>query len=170
MPRYLVNVENHDYDIELEYRADGYKLKLNGRDVKVTSHKLSDTRSLLFIDGWSYEVDIDSDGYDNRKNVFIRGIEMPVEIEDFNLARLRKTAGMKSRPSMDKVLKAPMPGLILEIKVATGDRVKKGQPLLVIEAMKMENVIKSQGDGTVKAIFIEQGISAEKGDKLLEFE
>jgi biotin carboxyl carrier protein len=63
-----------------------------------------------------------------------------------------------------------MPGLVVEVKVAKGDSVTKGQPLLVIEAMKMENIIKAQGDGTVKEIYVEVGKSVEKAGKMLEFE
>ena len=100
----------------------------------------------------------------------MKGMEIPVSIEDYNLAKLRKRAGMKSGASVDKVLKAAMPGIVLDVKVKIGDKVKKGQPLLVLEAMKMENIIKAQGDGTVKAVYIKNGESVEKGNKLLEFE
>jgi biotin carboxyl carrier protein len=68
-----------------------------------------------------------------------------------------------------KELKAPMPGLILEIKVEAGSEVKKGDPLLVLEAMKMENIIKAPGDGIISSIKIEVGNSVEKNQVLIEF-
>jgi biotin carboxyl carrier protein len=67
-------------------------------------------------------------------------------------------------------IKAPMPGLIWEIKVAVGDVVKAGDIVLVLVAMKMENALKSAGDGVVKIVKINQGDTVEKGQILIEFE
>ena len=67
-------------------------------------------------------------------------------------------------------LKAPMPGLIVDIKVQVGDVVKKGDIILILEAMKMENVLKSAGDGTVKAIKVTPKQNVEKNQVLIEFE
>lgn len=66
-------------------------------------------------------------------------------------------------------VKAPMPGLIIDLKVQPGDQVNAGDPLLVLEAMKMENILKATGAGTVKAVKIKKGDSVEKGQILLEF-
>jgi biotin carboxyl carrier protein len=67
-------------------------------------------------------------------------------------------------------IKAPMPGLVLGISVEVGQEVQKGDGLLILEAMKMENVIKSIGEGVVKAIHIDQGKAVEKGQLLIEME
>lgn len=67
-------------------------------------------------------------------------------------------------------LKAPMPGLIVDIKVQVGDTVKKGDTILILEAMKMENVLKAVGDGTVKAIKIAPKQNVEKNQVMIEFE
>lgn len=66
-------------------------------------------------------------------------------------------------------LKAPMPGLIGSFNVQPGDVVKKGDSLLILEAMKMENIIKAPGEGTVKAIRIAKGDRVEKNQVLIEF-
>jgi len=66
-------------------------------------------------------------------------------------------------------IKAPMPGLIIDLKVKVGDEVKQNDPLLILEAMKMENIIKSPGDGVVKTVKIKKGQSVEKGQVLIEF-
>lgn len=67
-------------------------------------------------------------------------------------------------------IKAPMPGLVLGVSVEVGQEVQKGDGLLILEAMKMENVIKSVGEGVVKAIHIDQGKAVEKGQLLIEME
>jgi biotin carboxyl carrier protein len=67
-------------------------------------------------------------------------------------------------------LKAPMPGLITKILVKEGDEVKQGEPLLVLEAMKMENVFKAAGDVKIKSIKINEKQAVEKGAELISFE
>lgn len=67
-------------------------------------------------------------------------------------------------------VKAPMPGLVLQVIVAPGQTVQKGDPLLILEAMKMENVLKATGEGVVKSINIEKGQAVEKGYLLIEME
>jgi biotin carboxyl carrier protein len=68
-----------------------------------------------------------------------------------------------------KEIKAPMPGLILDLKVAPGDIVKKGDVVLILEAMKMENSIKSPGDGVVKEVKVSLKQSVEKNQVLIQF-
>ena len=67
-------------------------------------------------------------------------------------------------------LKAPMPGLIVDIKVQVGDTVKKGDTILILEAMKMENILKASGDGKIKAIKISAKQNVEKNQVMIEFE
>lgn len=67
-------------------------------------------------------------------------------------------------------LKAPMPGLIVDIKVKEGQAVQQGDPLLVLEAMKMENIIKATGSATVKSIKVNAKDKVEKNTVLIEFE
>ena len=69
-----------------------------------------------------------------------------------------------------KSFAAPMPGRILKIHVAIGDQVEPGMPLLSLEAMKMENTLKSHGLGVVKALYIKEGDVVEKGVTMLEFD
>lgn len=66
-------------------------------------------------------------------------------------------------------IKAPMPGLVLDIRVAEGTPVKKGDAILVLEAMKMENIIKSPTDGTVSKINVKKGVAVEKNQVLINF-
>lgn len=63
---------------------------------------------------------------------------------------------------------APLPGLVLEVKVKVGDAVQTGQPVLIMEAMKMENVIPAPHNGTVRKVFVSNGDSVGEGDSLVE--
>lgn len=92
-----------------------------------------------------------------------------VEVKDkFDL--LLEKLGMNNA-SVGKVnnIKAPMPGLIIDMKVKAGNTVKAGDPLLILEAMKMENILKSPGEGTVKSVKVKKGDTVEKNQVLIEF-
>ncbi len=99
----------------------------------------------------------------------VNGFTYEVKVADrFDL--LLQQLGMNaSTQSQIKDLKAPMPGLILDIKVTTGQAVQKGDPLIILEAMKMENIIKDPADGTVQSIKIKKGDSVEKSQVLMTF-
>lgn len=66
-------------------------------------------------------------------------------------------------------MKAPMPGMVLKVLVNAGDEVKKGDNLLILEAMKMENILKSTTDGTVSKVLVKQGDKVEKNQILIQF-
>ncbi|UCG61172.1 MAG: hypothetical protein JSV52_12710, partial [Candidatus Zixiibacteriota bacterium] len=89
MPRYMVNIAGKEFDIELEYRSEKYYAQINGSEIEISSFTIGESRSILIIGGQSLEVDVRANGYDARKTVFIRGQEIAVDIEDYNLARLR---------------------------------------------------------------------------------
>ncbi|MDD3732168.1 MAG: hypothetical protein PHU88_07330 [candidate division Zixibacteria bacterium] len=170
MPRYHVNAGGKEFDIELEYHPEKYFVTVNGRKVEVVSRKLSETRSLMFVDNKSYEVDIRLVGENGERKVFMMGLDIMATVENYHLAQMRRTAGLSAVSAMETLFKAPMPGMVLEVKVAPGEKVEKGQPLLVIEAMKMENIIKAKAPARVKEVFVKKGMSVERGDKIMEFE
>lgn len=170
MARYLAQIDSTDFDIEVDYCSEKYCARINGKEVEIEYFPLAEGRAIVIVDGQSLEVDVRANSYASRQIVFMKGRDIVVDIEDYNLAQLRKTAVMSSGESADKLIKAPMPGLILEVKVQPGDVVKKNQPIMIVEAMKMENIIKAPADGTIKTIHIANGQSVEKDMKLVEFE
>ncbi len=100
----------------------------------------------------------------------INNTKYPVSVKDrFDI--LLDQLGMSNAIS-SKVndLKAPMPGLIVDIKVNVGDTVNKGDTILILEAMKMENVLKATGEGIIKAIKIAPKQNVEKNQVMIEFE
>lgn len=92
-----------------------------------------------------------------------------LEVEESRFAEVRRISGLTQRAQHATVLKAPMPGLITRVLVAPGEVVTSGQPLLVMEAMKMENELRSPGPGTVKRIMARPGEAVELGAELVTF-
>jgi len=99
----------------------------------------------------------------------INGHHYTVDLKDKFDLLLEKMGLNNSSAGKINHIKAPMPGLIIDLKIKAGDTVKQGEPLLILEAMKMENILKSPGEGTVKNVKIKKGDSVEKGQVLIEF-
>ena len=123
------------------------------------------------IDGKEYQVEI-TDVVDNKAQVTVNGKDFQVEMEaqpeaeKKTVTQLPKTdEKVETGPSTtgqvntEQAIKAPLPGVITEIKVSVGDQVKAGDTVVVLEAMKMANNIEAEKDGTVTAICIKQGES-----------
>lgn len=169
MPRYAVKIGEREYDLLLKVNGQETTVVVNGREVRVVSHSLGQTRSLLSVDSRTSEIDIHPKGNGTR-SVFLNGFELEASIEDYRLAQMKKVAGLSDVPAVESSMKAAMPGLVVDIMVAPGDTVEPGMPMLVLEAMKMENVIKAKGPAVVKSVKVKAGVTVEKGDILLEFE
>lgn len=104
-----------------------------------------------------------------KYRVNVNGTSYEVEIElvdETNVVKPSKNIEQKPSGEGEQV-KSPMPGTILDVKVKVGDSVKKGQVLMVLEAMKMENEIMAGTDGTVTSVAVSKGASVGTGDMLL---
>lgn len=99
-----------------------------------------------------------------NKNTYSVDISNPL---DLLIDKLGFTFGSSKQINS---IKAPMPGLILEIHVKQGQEVKENDPLLILEAMKMENIITSPRDGVIKSVNMSKGDAIDKGHLLIEFE
>lgn len=122
-------------------------------------------------DGLSYKAELLSADY-NAKQIVLRvnGIQYSVKLEDQYDQLVNRLGLTISTTHKVKDIYAPMPGLVLDISVSVGQEVEEGSPLLILEAMKMENVIKSLGTGIVKSINVKQGEAVEKSQLLIEME
>ena len=118
---------------------------------------LGDRTMPVFIDRWN-----------GSYRVVVGGHQFSADVEDSNLHRLRaEVAGLRGEGGPAEIV-APMPGLVLSLEVGEGDSVSKGQGVVVIESMKMENEIRAGVDGVVKKLLVTPGTAVDKGQKLLE--
>lgn len=156
------------YQFQIDQRNQQYAI--NGHPVDAEFARLNPQLWQVLYNNASYDVFIQKIDSDSKEvTLSINGKRTTVKIQT-RIEKLLKELGMEGAMAkkLDS-LKAPMPGLIHSLKVAEGDTVKKGDPLLILEAMKMENVIKSPGDGTVTRIHVQEKASVEKGAMLMSF-
>lgn len=169
MSEVKVEIENgNSYSIDqlTENSADLNGVAVNWDQIEVKSGKFHIIRNKQ-----SYSVEVV--GVDQLKKIIELKVNNNIytaKVEDrFDL--LLQQLGLDNlRSNVVKELKAPMPGLVLKIEVEVGQSVKEGETLVVLEAMKMENVLKSPSDVIVKSIAVKEGNAVEKNQVLIEFE
>lgn len=137
-----------------------YKFKINGGDYNVTINSIEGTNADVTVNGKSYQVEMEQPMAAQpavAQPVVAQPVAQPVVAKP-----VAQPAGQPAAGGKVQKITSPLPGVIIEISVKEGDVIKAGQKVAVIEAMKMENEIQSDFDGTVTAI------NANKGDSLLE--
>ncbi len=163
MMKYITTLDGKEYLIEV---IDEHHISVNGRAQEVDFESVSGQPVYsMLIDGKSYESYV----YETEEGwqVLTRGRQYNLTIEDEREKRLRAAAGGGVAESGEYHLKAPMPGLVVAIPVNEGDKVEKGQVILILESMKMQNELKSPKAGTVGRIRVKQGEKVEQRQALL---
>jgi biotin carboxyl carrier protein len=164
---YKVSV-NKTSSFEVEHTDKG--ILADGKPLSIDMVQLADGYFHILFNQKSYRAEVvKADKASKTFTLKINNHLHTVEAKDkFDL--LLEKLGM-SNANAGKVnnIKAPMPGLIINMKVQVGDVVKAGDPLLILEAMKMENMLKSPGDGVVKTVKVKKGDTVEKNQILIEF-
>lgn len=118
----------------------------------------------------SYRVEVMEADYQQKTFLLqINGKQHRLQLQDRFDLLLEQMGISAANPHQVNEVKAPMPGLIVAIQVHLGQEVKKGEPLLILEAMKMENILKSPGEGVVKAIKVNLRDKVEKNQVLIQF-
>ncbi|WP_396632480.1 biotin/lipoyl-containing protein [Maribacter sp. R86514] len=130
------------------------------------------TQKLHVLDvNTAFEVGIlDTDFLNKTMSLSVNGNRYDVKIEDEYDQQVKKMGLLAVTTQKLNEVKAPMPGLIVDVMVEVGQEIVEGTPLLVLSAMKMENIILAQGEGIVKSIEIKKDDTVEKGQLIIEME
>ncbi len=161
-----VIVENdQEFEVEVE------KKLVNGKQEEWDILKLGATSAHIIKDNKSYRCELLKADHEAKEFIAkINGSIYHLKAKD-RFDQLLKKLGMENLgTSKVNDIKAPMPGLVLSINSEKGSEIKKGDPVIILEAMKMENTIKSPGDGTIKSIEVKVGDAVEKNQVLVLFE
>jgi biotin carboxyl carrier protein len=149
--------------VELDRVADRWKVALDGQPFDADAVSITPNTLSLLLDGQSYEVRI-SPSPDGVLKILTGLQEFTAEVIDPRAWRGRRHGALEAQGRQQVV--APMPGKVVRVLVKAGDKVEAGQGLLVVEAMKMQNEIRSPKGGTVVRLHVEEGRPVNAGEVL----
>ncbi|MBM3327224.1 MAG: biotin/lipoyl-binding protein [Calditrichaeota bacterium] len=164
----IVQVEQRRLEIELPDNSATGTVLLDGLQIVYDFKPLASSGLYsLVLNGRAFLIDVEPI-HNDRCRVQVNGVDYEVSTIDERREQALKIAGAKSDagPTAGE-LHAPMPGLVVKLSTSSGQPVNKGQGVIVIEAMKMENEIGAPIDGVVERILVKSGQAVEKGELLL---
>jgi biotin carboxyl carrier protein len=155
---------------DLSIEGNRFKGMLDDKEVSGDIIRISEWQYHMVIGNKSYNVEVVKLNAEEKTMALkLNGMRYVLQLKDkydelLHSLGLDKLAGNKVNE-----IKAPMPGMVLNVLVKEGDVVKKGDALIVLEAMKMENILKSPAEGTVKRVVAQKGTAVEKNQLLIQF-
>ncbi|MBC7791486.1 MAG: hypothetical protein H7Z74_16185 [Anaerolineae bacterium] len=165
--RYIVTINGE----RLEVSRNGAEFTVGGDEVRAAMDEIEGTPvRIVKIGDEVHRVIVHQRSGRGAYVLWIDGHRYQVEALDERTRAIRDMAATSKASAGPAPLIAPMPGLIVRIRVAVGDLVHAGQGMVIMEAMKMENELRATAAGTVRSIGAEEGVAVEKGAVLVELE
>jgi biotin carboxyl carrier protein len=166
---YIATLDDKTHKIEVQELEEDhlYRIVIDGNEHIIDGRKLTGHIYSLIKDNRSFTVDVTAK--DDQYTVACEGKSVQLRLLDERRASRSGEAGGSGRDG-GKLIKSFMPGKVVEVLVSVGDDVEKDQGLIIIEAMKMENELRSTAAGKVKEIRVSTGQAVESGELLIELE
>ena len=163
---YEFKVEDKVYSLKVEFKDGNYKIELDGKNYDINAESISSNTISFLVDGKTLTAYLA--GSDGKVYVSINGEEFCIEKPDEKSKK--DFAGEYAHIGEKGFVSTPMPGKIVKIMVKVGDEVRKNQTLVIVEAMKMENEIKSPTVAKIKKINFKEGDIVDTGQPIVELE
>jgi biotin carboxyl carrier protein len=176
--KFTATMDGKQHEIEVERDGDQpnlYHMTLDGVAHQVDARRMPSQIVSLLMNHKSYDVDLEriakkSDTLDGRIHVRVRGRVLRFEILAERQVKMREAQGVRFDVGGVATIDSPMPGKVIKLLKKEGDAVKAGEGVVVVEAMQMENELKSSKDGVVKEIKVKEGSTVEAGARLVLIE
>jgi len=157
----IVNGEAREVEVT-ESSPDLFHVEMNGRTFEVDLRVVCDSTLSVVIDDKAYDIQLEKNPQGGQA-MLVRGEIINVEVLDLRKMRLREAQAATAGPDGPATIICPMPGKIVAVLVEEGQEVVEGEGLVIVEAMKMENELKSPKSGVVRDISAEVGTAVEGG-------
>ena len=168
MTKYAAKIDGKRFEVDINDTAT--EARFNGEVLRFDSIWLAGSRQNIniLLGGRSYDLRIEEET--DHLLITYAGQRYECTVADKRVAELRRRVDSADKHKGKTVIKSPMPGLVVKILITEGQEVKRGDRLVVVEAMKMENDVKSPRDGRVVRIAVQAGDAVEGGRELLTVE
>ena len=163
--KYYARVDDNEYEVEI----DGSTILLDGKPINVDLVRSGATELYsVLLDGHSHEMLVNADRFTYQ--ISVRGVQLQVQVEDERARRLNRARRLPTLPDGELAITAPIPGLVVRVLVKEGETIEEGQPVVLLEAMKMENELRAVRSGVVKSVVVSAGQRVEQNAPLLVLE
>lgn len=161
---YHVTIGTRTFEVDMGPEG----LRLDGQPVEAGLFRSGDSPVMaLHVDRATYPI-LARRSAKGRWKVRVRGTALDVEVIDERAKAIRDMVGVGAGPVGPRPVVAPMPGMVLRVEVREGDKVERGQGVVIVEAMKMENELRADAAGTVTRVHVREGQAVEKDQVLVE--
>jgi biotin carboxyl carrier protein len=167
--KFSVRAGGKEYQIRFDEAYGKRVLEVDGVAHRLTLLRVDGSRVRFTVDDRPVEAVVSTSDDVGILTVDAGAGSVDLEIEESRFAQVRKISGLAQSPPGMLYIKAPMPGLVTQVMVKVGDTVTTGTPILVMEAMKMENEIRASGDGVVTEITVRPQEAVDQGRTLVSF-
>lgn len=165
--KYAANISGHEFELDLRFNKKQPVAICEGREYTVDIEKIAEGHLLVKLNNRVFEILLSGD---DLQSANVNGMLCDVQLRDARLQQLAAISVTAEKSSTPKDIKAPMPGMVLDLLVEEGQAIDKSTNLLIIEAMKMENEVRTGKAGVVKKIYVKKGQAVDKGTLLMRIE
>ncbi|MFO0980415.1 MAG: biotin/lipoyl-containing protein [Planctomycetota bacterium] len=163
--RYYVQIQSQIEEVEVTRAGEQLMVAHGGEQLMVSAATIDQgARYSLLVAGRSLDVIAEMRG--SQMLLIVNGHSHRIVVEDERERAARRISGARSSSGRQTVT-SPMPGVVRAVRVSPGARVQRGQPLVILEAMKMENEIAAEGEGVVETVRVAPGAAVNQGDALV---
>ncbi len=162
--RYYVTLEDQTFEVDLT----GDVPRVDGDEVDAELGQVPGTPTRLLLAAGRSHTLVARKGENGTWDLYLDGERFDADVVDERTRAIREMTGQSAAEAGPRPIRAPMPGLVVRVAVAVGERVEAGQSVAIVEAMKMENDLKAENDGVVAKVLVEAGEPVEKGAVLVE--
>ena len=161
----FASAKEQDFEYNSEYKNELHHLFFEGSQQDFDFTSLGNGRYSLLKNNRSYLVHLTRRG--DVYHVHTAGAHFEIDVEDERMRKVKELVHSSSSGPSEMVVKAPIPGVIMQVNVQEGESINKGQPLLILEAMKMENVIKANCDCQVEKVLVSESEAVQLNQDLI---
>lgn len=157
---------------EFTVHIDDASFELNRIAIEALDlHRISSNHFHVLQNNQAFDVEVlEMNVLTKKATISVNGNRYDLKIDDAYDSMVEKMGLLANTAQKMSSIKAPMPGLIIDVMVEPGDEIEEGTPLLVLSAMKMENVILAEGEGVVKSVEVKKDDAVDKGQLIIEME